>query len=292
MKRIGILVILFLSLGVGLIGCKKVKNESHINDSIDWQRLKAFAEYTDPYVSDNWPKEDEMGIPNCWVHVDMLYPQVDDDKYIAMRDSLVKSLVQRITMLAHNNFSKDSTQAYIDSYVAAQITDYKQDLSQASELDFDIYSYSLFSRRIDLCDSLVYNQNSIVSITMLSQEYTGGAHGNDLLTTFNYDLERNEAITPSALFLDPKDSRIVELLLSKLMTEFDVSTPEELEYAGIFNYQVLEITNNFYFTDEGITFYYNPYELAAYAVGPIELFVTYSELSPFLNGAYTKLIPQ
>lgn len=290
-KRVGILVLLSIALGVSLVGCKKERKGSDLNESITWQRLSGFAEYTDPFVMENWPKDDEVGIPNCWVHVDMLYPQIDDEKYIALRDSLVKSLAQRITMVPHNNFSKDSTQAFVNSYVAAQVSDYKEDLNQASELDFDVYSYSVFSRRIDLCDSLVYNKNGIVSITMLSQEYTGGVHGNDLLTTFNYDLERNEAITPSVLFLDPKDSRIVELLLGKLMVEFDASTPEELEYAGIFNYQVLEITNNFYFTEEGITFYYNPYELAAYAVGPIELSVTYSELSPFLNGAYTKLLP-
>ena len=292
MKNVGILVLLsIIALGVGLVGCKKERKGSDLNESITWQRLSAFAEYTDPFVAENWPKGDEAGIPNCWVHVDVLYPEIDDNRYVALRDSLVKSLSQRISMIPNNNFSKDSIQAFVDSFVSAQISDYKEDLSQASELDFDVFSYSVFSRRIDLCDSLVYNKNGIVSITMLSQEYTGGAHGNDLLTTFCYDLDQNEIITPSVLFSDPKDSRIVEILLGKLMAEFDVNTPEELEYAGIFNYQALDITNNFYFTEDGVTFYYNPYELAAYAVGPIELSVSYSELSPFINGAFTKLLP-
>lgn len=291
MKRVGILFLLFITLGLGLVGCKKEKKNNILNESITWERLYSFSEYTDPFVLENWSEEDESGVPNCWVHVEMLYPQIKDEQYIVLRDSLVKSLTQRITMAPLYEYSKDSTQAFIDRYVMTQVEDYKADLAQASELDFDVYSYSVYSHRIDLCDSLVYNQNGIVSITLLSQEYTGGVHGNDLLTTLNYDLEQNEVITPSALFLDSKDSRIVELLLGKLMEEFEVNTPEDLEYAGIFNYQVLEVTNNFYFTDEGITFYYNPYELAAYALGPIQLSVSYSELAPFLSGTYTKILP-
>lgn len=292
MKRIGVLALLSIVLGMGLVGCNKKGQQSHLNKYITWQRISAFAEYTDPFVLENWPKEEEATIPNCWVHVDILYPQIEDKSYIALRDSLVKAMTLRVSLQPSNDFSKDSIQAFVNSYVDAQVSDYKADLTQASELDFDVFSYSVFSRRIDLCDSLVYNQNGIVSITMLSQEYTGGVHGNELLTTLNYDLEQNEAITLSALFSDPKDSRIEELLLGRLMAEFDVSTPEELEYAGIFNYQMLEVTNNFYFTNEGITFYYNPYELAAYAVGSIELSLTYEQLAPFINGAYTKLIPR
>lgn len=292
MKRIGLLLLLSLFIVLGLSNCKREKQGGDLNESIAWQRINSFAEYTDPFVLENWPEEEDSEIPNCWVHVEMLYPQIDDLKCVTLRDSLVKSLVQRVSILPCNNFSKDSIQLFIDTYVADQVTDYKQDMTQASEFNFDVYSYSVYSRRIDLCDSLVYNSNGIVSITMLSQEYSGGVHGNDLLTTFNYDLARNELITPSSLFVDPKDSRIVDILLGKLMLEFEVNAPDELEYEGIFNYQVLEVTNNFYFTDEGITFYYNPYELAAYAVGPIELSVTYSELSPFLSGAYSKLVAQ
>jgi hypothetical protein len=42
-------------------------------------------------------------------------------------------------------------------------------------------------------------------------------------------------------------------------------------------------SENFILNDETITFVYNPYEIAPYAVGSIELIITYSEVSKILN---------
>lgn len=291
MKRVGISII-FLVIILGLGGCKKDKHRNDLNESMTWERVDAFEEYTDPLVSENLPKEEDFPLPNCWVHVEILYPSVKDASYMALRDSLVKALTMRISLAPLTVYSKDSVQAFVNKYVEDQVRDYKEDIKQASALDFDVFSYSVFSRRIDICDSLAYNKNGIVSITMLSQEYSGGAHGNEVLTTFNYDLDSKIIITSSVLFNDPKDKRLRDLLLAKLIETLGVNSAEELEYAGVFSYQVLEVTNNFYFTPEGIVFYYNPYELAAYAVGPIELYVDYAELAPYLNGEYNRLLPK
>ena len=38
--------------------------------------------------------------------------------------------------------------------------------------------------------------------------------------------------------------------------------------------------------DETITFVYNPYEIAPYAVGSIELVITYNEVSQILNPSF------
>jgi hypothetical protein len=45
----------------------------------------------------------------------------------------------------------------------------------------------------------------------------------------------------------------------------------------------LATTDNYYFTNKGLGFYYFPYEVAAYAVGPIQVFVTFAELKPYLR---------
>ncbi|WP_298630281.1 RsiV family protein [uncultured Porphyromonas sp.] len=48
------------------------------------------------------------------------------------------------------------------------------------------------------------------------------------------------------------------------------------------------MTNNLFFDEEGITFYYNPYELATYAAGPIEIHLSYQALAPFFTSEFKR----
>ena len=45
----------------------------------------------------------------------------------------------------------------------------------------------------------------------------------------------------------------------------------------------VESTSNFCITPKGILFLYNPYEIAAYAYGEIELFIPFSEIKSVVN---------
>ena len=45
-------------------------------------------------------------------------------------------------------------------------------------------------------------------------------------------------------------------------------------------------TGNFYLSSTGLTFVYNPYEIASYADGQIALFLPYKKLMPFLTPAF------
>lgn len=288
MNKIILSSVLFAAILVGFSSCHTKDKGSKLNQQFTWEKLAAYEMYADPYVEENWPGEEE-NMPHCWIHVELLHPSVQDSKYEHLRDSLVKYINERILSYDKQNSSRDETQALLDRYVAIQVEDYKKDVEEAKALDFDVPSYSLFSRQLDLCDSLVYNENGIISITLLAQEYSGGAHGNELLTTLNYNLERKEVITPSVIFSNPHSEGLSTLILQSLMKEFDVTEPEQLELLGVFNYEEIEVTNNFYFTPNGIAFYYNPYELAAYAVGAIELIIPYSDLNPYFSSAYRNL---
>lgn len=280
----------FLLVLCGLLSCNKHKTGDKLNDLIEWEKVVAFEEYVDPNISKNWASVGaDNDMPNCWVHLELLYPQIDDAKYFALRDSLVKTLAQKVSLKPIDSYSKESFNALANGYIQEQVEDYMLDIEHAYSLNFDLNSYSVFTRQIDVCDSLAFNRAGIVSIISLTQEYSGGAHGNEFMTMINYDLARQIAITPSVLFKDPEDQHIKEMLLSRLMETFDVQTPEDLEYAGVYSYEALETANNYYFTDEGITFHFNPYELAAYAVGPIELSLTYQEIAPYLNKEYHRL---
>lgn len=288
MKKVIILFTIGTLLIFELVGCNKRSTDSSLfDDLISWDSVQVDLSYIDPFVRENWNRND-LDIPSIDIHLEMLYPVIEDDKYFDVRDSLLYVLSQRISTDSLNHTSKDGVRDYLTQFAEEQLHDYMLDTEQARKLNFDVLSYGIFTRTIDYRDSLVFSRNGIISTILFVNEYTGGAHGNQVAITTNYDLRRNERITIQALFKNSEDPVIKELLLKKLMERFEVESPEDLEFAGVFNYQALDVTNNFYFNDQGITFYYNPYELAAYAFGAIELNLSYAELEPLFSSDYSK----
>lgn len=51
------------------------------------------------------------------------------------------------------------------------------------------------------------------------------------------------------------------------MKQLNVSSPDSLLELGYFDTEDIMATENFYLTDTGICWVYNPYEIACYATG-------------------------
>ena len=269
------------------VSCTKSKQIDSLDDLVTWETVEASAEYIDPYVLEEWKGDDAM--PSCKVDIKMSYPIFLDNNYTEIQDSLVKSIAQRIYPVPLDDFSKEGVKAHLEKYVEEQVEDYKLDLEQAKKLNFDVGSYSVFSREYEYSDSITYSEHGILSLISKTIEYSGGAHANQFASTLNYNLNDKALITVSSLFKEPNDEDLLDLLFNALMHSFEVETREELEYKGVFNYHALEVTNNLYFDKDGITFYYNPYELATYSTGPIELHLSYDELAPYFTNEYKRL---
>ena len=269
------------------VSCTKSKQIDSLDGLVTWEAVGASTEYIDPYVLEEWEGDDAM--PSCKVDIKMSYPTFSDNNYSEIRDSLVKSIAQRIYPAPLEDFSKEGVKAHLEKYVEEQVGDYKLDLEQAKKLNFDVGSYSVFSREYEYSDSITYSEHGILSLISKTIEYSVGAHANQFASTLNYNLNDKALITVSSLFKEPNDEDLLDLLFNALMHSFEVETREELEYKGVFNYHALEVTNNLYFDKDGITFYYNPYELATYSTGPIELHLSYDELAPYFTNEYKRL---
>ena len=115
------------------------------------------------------------------------------------------------------------------------------------------------------------NIPSLWSYAMDVYEYTGGAHGNRYLLIQNYDLQTGDAVSEQDLFIDDYYEPLKSLLLEALIAQTDeAETKKDLRRLG---YSVDDVVpnENFYVTAEGITYVYNPYEIAPYAMGCIQI---------------------
>jgi hypothetical protein len=112
--------------------------------------------------------------------------------------------------------------------------------------------------------------------------FTGGAHPNSFRSLHVFDAVTGEEKELKTFIADSV------ALLKKVEAEFrkveKFDASADLEESGYFllNHQFF-IPANYTFTREGVLFYYNPYEIAAYARGPIEFTIPYSELDGIIK---------
>ncbi|MGM9810160.1 MAG: RsiV family protein [Paludibacteraceae bacterium] len=114
-------------------------------------------------------------------------------------------------------------------------------------------------------------------------EYNGGAHGNRYLLIQNYNLQTGDAVSEQELFIDDYYEPLKALLLEALIAQTDeAETKKDLRRLG---YSVADVVpnENFYVTSEGITYVYNPYEIAPYAMGCIQISLPWDSVHHLLR---------
>lgn len=109
-------------------------------------------------------------------------------------------------------------------------------------------------------------------------KYTGGAHGIYGTECYNYSLAGGYEITTADLFTETQLERLNRLIREDIYEQYGVRSDEELETKGFFP-EYIGVTENFLVTPEGITFYYNPYDIGCYALGSVEVSVSREQLA-------------
>ena len=88
-------------------------------------------------------------------------------------------------------------------------------------------------------------------------------------------------ISSEDLFVAGSVDQINQMLKSKLIETQNVKDDDELYMCGFYNLTNLVITDNFYFSDTGLTWCYEPGILAVPAVGETTLLLPYEDLMRF-----------
>ena len=127
--------------------------------------------------------------------------------------------------------------------------------------------------------NIVYNDNYLLSISQNYYEYTGGAHGYNAFSFFNYDLKKDKQILITDIIQKDKKEEL-NTIIKKIIQENKVN---DHRYEMLFSIDDVYVTNNFYLNLNGIGFVYNPYEIAPYSAGVIDVFVEYSKIKQIMK---------
>jgi len=125
--------------------------------------------------------------------------------------------------------------------------------------------------------------DSLISITIQEEYYTGGAHGVNSVRFINIQPHTGARVTLGEV-LKPGYEAVLTSAGEKVFRQDHKLAPTEslLEHSFEFPDDKFKLPANYGFSPEGIIFYYNSYEIGSYAAGPTQLVIPYSALADVL----------
>ena len=155
--------------------------------------------------------------------------------------------------------------------------------------------------KIDTANRYSFNNEHVVSgFSLLSDKkiyvygieryvYMGGAHGLETRNYYNFDLKTGKTITEKDLFKPNFEPELSELIKKRIVEESKevkeskdtepILTLEDTDFWA----DSIKPNGNFYITDEGINYVFNPYEIAPYYIGQTEVTIPFNRLKNILK---------
>lgn len=118
--------------------------------------------------------------------------------------------------------------------------------------------------------------------SFFTEGYMGGAHGNSNFTYYMIDSQQNKVLKLEDICSDiPALEKRAEVYFRKMN---EIKEGESLSESGFwFQDNKFHLNQNFYFNSETLTFVYNQYEIASYAMGISYLELPLNEMKDLLK---------
>ncbi|MDO5522115.1 MAG: DUF4163 domain-containing protein [bacterium] len=122
--------------------------------------------------------------------------------------------------------------------------------------------------------TITYNRNNILSVLFEGYLFAGGAHGMPYRVPTNIDLRVGEEVDLTKLKNTSKEE-----IKKQVNDAFKKKIDQDKSLYWDNAYTIVEQTKfedlKYYFTEDGIVFYFDPYVLAPYAAGFVEAAINY-----------------
>ncbi len=122
--------------------------------------------------------------------------------------------------------------------------------------------------------------DSLVSIGITTEIFSGGAHGYKTLTFLNFDPTSGKILSQKNIF----EEDFISFVEEKFRQEQGIPEDENINSTGFwFKNETFNLPENIGITNEKIVLVYNSYEIAPYAAGDIVMEIPLEEVRPFIR---------
>lgn len=248
--------------------------------------LAACNPQSQPIETENHTLNDTIllvqGQPYCLtVSFDIDYPASYPDENVlkSIRKQLLASLFD---------------ENYTDLDIGEAMSHYKDDLGTEYRLNNEPILPELEENAGETMYSLLHNEHILKGYVMFDSDHVfsyaierfvfmGGAHGITTRMFCNFNKKNGRLLNEEDLFTENYVEKLTPLLIQNLIRQNEnMESADDLEAASYY-VESIKPNNNFYISDEGITYVFNPYEIAPYYMGEIDILIPASELEPLQN---------
>ena len=221
--------------------------------------------------------------PACNLLINFAYPSKSSDELL--KDTLDKYF---IAACFGDKYMGEKPQEVVKQYTETYISEYRRDLEpmyledeKDKENESSVGAWYSYYKGIESHVQL-YEKNLLV-YRINYNEYTGGAHGIYMTTYLNFDLGLMRPLRLDDIFVGDYQEPLTDLIWNQLMADNGAKTRAELEDMGYGSTGEIAATENFYLNKDGVTFYYNVYDITPYAMGPVVVSLPFQMLEHMLG---------
>lgn len=246
-------------------------------------------------ITEQYHLDGDTTKPSCNIDLSFVYPVVSQKMNT---EDLQKLFVQNVFGLGYESLlphdaAKDYVKNYIENYNKDAAT-YRETADEIAELNAMIpdihiddsenvmekYYYSYFE---NLSDSIVYDNNDVLSFQVKQSNSKGGADSYSSYRNYVVNLKSGTLLTENDIFNAGYNTALQSLFLTSLLDQNKVKTVADLEDLGFFGVEEMMPNRNFLVNGEGITYTFNKGEYSAYQLSAPEIFIPYSTIRSLLR---------
>lgn len=200
---------------------------------------------------------------------DLLIKSVNDTLESYIKNSLIGIVdMEGDQQNQYKSLSIDSLCGLLADMHRSQIADYPD----AASNQWFIETYS---------DTTFQNQK-LLSVQFTESTFLGGAHPNSFTNFLNFEKSTGKTIGFDDIVKDK--TAFLKIAEQAFRKNQELDAEGNLEDAGyFFEKGIFALPYNFTFNQEGIYLFFNPYEAAAYALGPIAFTIPYEDVKDVLD---------
>lgn len=241
--------ILFILLVITLVGCSSEKD--------DLFETKSYScEIVNKELNLQFEFTGEIELPTTKM----------GDSHKLLQESIISALFG-------SEFADYSTKKVLQVYADSSFVEYEkvyEEIYDHAECTIDNAQICNFETHVK--GWVLYCDSNILSYQRELYTYAGGAHGMNTKTNYVFDIKTGKRLTEEDIFGQGFERKIGKLLDEKANTLRSKNIlPTEDEF---YNDWYIEPNGNFALTDSSIIYTFNPYEIAPYCFGIIDIEIT------------------
>ncbi len=235
--------------------------------------IKGFDRQIDSCVSDSI---------NCASFV-ASFPLIEKRVYGEIADSVNNFVRENLYKPLMGNVQPNGLNDLLAPYFQA----YQETLQTSQNEGEDSISAWAFKRLF----TVIHNDYRLFTIKHFEHSYAGGAHANSFTHYHHFNPVSGKKIYLDDVFIQGYKNKLIAIAEKKFRAQLKIGENANLDDEGFwFTGKVFSITENFWLDSIGIHFLYNPYEVAAYTVGTIEIEIGYNEIEEIIKDKFNPFV--